>query len=251
MPEPIGQLFMEQTRYRYLGASDQQKGLPQPPLELAAPEGATWIALPDPARVVVPPLDLRQAIAGRQSVRRYAPLPLSPDELSYLLWCTQGVLEVGENRSYTRRTVPSAGARHALETYLLINRVEGMTPGLYRFMALEHSLVVVDLAPDIAARMTAACLGQDMVQTCGVTLVWVAVPERMVWCYGQRGYRYLHLDAGHVCQNLYLAAESVKCGVCAIAAFSDQDLCAVLGIDGVKLFPIYLATVGKKLQVVR
>jgi len=251
MNEPIGPMFMERTRYQYLGMSDQQKGRPQPPLELAAPEGAISLALPDPSEVTVSSLDVRTAIARRQSVRRYAPLPLSPDELSYLLWCTQGVHEVGGGQSYTRRTVPSAGARHALETYLLINRVDGLTPGLYRFMALEHSLVVVDLSPDIATRMTAACLGQDMVQACGVTFAWVAVTERMVWRYGQRGYRYLHLDAGHVCQNLYLAAESVGCGVCAIAAFSDQDLCTVLGVDGVALFPIYLATVGKKLQVVR
>jgi SagB-type dehydrogenase family enzyme len=68
----------------------------------------------------------------------------------------------------------------------------------------------------------------------------------MKWRYGERGYRYLYLDAGHVCQNLYLAAESINCGVCAIAAFSDDDMNSLLKIDGVEQYVIYLATVGKK-----
>ncbi len=241
----IGPLFMERTCYEHLDASDQQKGLPQPPLQVEAGAGATWIDLPDPARIDVPPLDLRRAIEARRSVRQFAPAPLSLDELSYLLWCTQGVHEVGDGGYYTRRTAPSAGARHAFETYLLANQVDGLTPGLYRFLAVGHKLAAVDLAPGLGERLAEACLGQKMVQLCGATLIWVAVPYRMAWRYGQRGYRYLHLDAGHVCQNLYLAAESVGCGVCAIGAFSDKALSAALGVDGVEQFPIYAAAVGK------
>ena len=85
-----------------------------------------------------------------------------------------------------------------------------------------------------------------MVAASAVTFIWVAVVHRMAWRYGQRGYRYLHLDAGHACQNLYLAAESVGCGVCAIAAFDDEDVSRVLGLDGEDQFAIYVATVGKK-----
>ena len=241
----IGREFMERTRYKYLSVSAQRQGLLQPPLQVPYEGTATPIDLPSPGEVEVAAVDLRMAIEGRQSVRRYAEQPLTLAELSYLLWCTQGVKGV-EGRYATFRNVPSAGARHAFETYLLINRVEGLRPGLYRFLALEHKLVEVDLEPGVSAAVAKACWGQTMVERCAVTFIWAAVAERMTWRYGQRGYRYMHLDVGHVCQNLYLAAESVASGVCAIAAFSDEDMSHLLGLDGEEQFVIYVATVGVK-----
>jgi SagB-type dehydrogenase family enzyme len=116
---------------------------------------------------------------------------------------------------------------------------------MYRYLPIEHKLLEVDLQPGIAEMVTQACWNQRMVLASAATFVWVAVPYRMTWRYGQRGYRYLHLDAGHACQNLYLAAQSVGCGACAIAAFSDEDMSLTLGIDGEELFAIYVATVGK------
>jgi SagB-type dehydrogenase family enzyme len=147
---------------------------------------------------------------------------------------------------FTLRTVPSAGARHAFETYVLANRVEGLQSGLYRYSALKHAITAVDLSADIAETMTAACLGQGMVGTSAVTVFWAAELERMYYRYGERGYRYLHLDAGHACQNLYLAAESVGCGACAIAAFGDEAVNEALGLDGENRFEVYIATVGKR-----
>lgn len=244
MTSGIGRQFITGTYYRYLERSDQDKGLPQPPLQLEYPATRPLIALPAPPQVIVNPLDLREAIEKRRSVRQYSEKPLSLAELSFLLWCTQGVKEVS-GRPVTLRTVPSAGARHAFETYLLINRVAGLTPGLYRFLALEHSLLEVDLSADVAARMVEACWRQQFVRSSAVTFVWTAVVYRMAWRYGERGYRYLFLDAGHVCQNLYLAAQAVGCGVCAIAAFDDEALNRVLGLDGEEQFALYLAAVGK------
>jgi SagB-type dehydrogenase family enzyme len=142
--------------------------------------------------------------------------------------------------------VPSAGARHAFETYLLVNNVEGLAPGLYRFLALSHQLAQVEVETGLADRITRACLDQSHVKRSAVTFFWSAVPYRMAWRYGERGYRYLHLDAGHVCQNLYLAAEVIGAGVCAIAAFDDEALNRLLGFDGEEQFVIYLATVGKR-----
>jgi SagB-type dehydrogenase family enzyme len=243
-PTHIGQEFMEKTRYRYSSASDQQRGLPQPPLEIAPAADDVPIDLPQPSTIQVDALDLRMALEGRVSVRRYDETPLTLTELSFLLWCTQGVKSV-EGTYATMRTVPSAGARHALETYLLANRVQGLAAGLYRFLAIEHKLIQVDLRPGIADQATESCWGQQMVKASAVTFIWVAVPYRMTWRYGQRGYRYMHLDAGHVCQNLYLAAQSVACGACAIAAFSDEGMNQLLGLDGIERFVIYLATVGK------
>lgn len=240
-----GQEFMERTKYRYIGRSDQQKGLPQPHLELPPDPLAPIIDLPRPDSLDIPQRSLRDAIERRRSVRSYSRIPVSLEELSFLLWCTQGVQQV-HGTAATFRTVPSAGARHAFETYLLVNNVGGLEPGLYRFLAITHRLQQVDTDPTIANRVTRACLDQHFIPRSGVVFLWTAVPYRMTWRYGERGYRDLHLDAGHVCQNLYLAAEAVGCGACAIAAFDDDMINGILGINGSDQFVIYLAAVGKK-----
>jgi SagB-type dehydrogenase family enzyme len=245
MSTNIGEEFMEKTRYRYQTPSAQRQGAPAPLLELPPEPGQPLIDLPEAKSLEVPPVDLRQLIEERYSVRAYSEQSLSLAELSYLLWCTQGVKRL-INPQATARTVPSAGARHAFETYLLINRVEGLAPGLYRYLALEHKLAVISLEAGLSEALTQACHRQQQVNHSAVTFVWVAVTERMAWRYGTRGYRYLHLDAGHVCQNLYLAAEAIQCGVCAIAAYEDDDVNRFLGVDGVAQFAIYLASLGKR-----
>jgi SagB-type dehydrogenase family enzyme len=242
----IGKEFMLKTQYRFLDTSEQELNLPQPPLELPIPPEAKRIALPKADSLERAPIDLLALIERRRSIRNYGSQPLALAELAFLLWCTQGVKRV-TSRPVTMRTVPSAGARHAFETYILCNRVEGLAAGLYRYAAIEHALLEVDLSPDVGERLTVACHDQNQVRTSAVTFAWVAVRARMYWRYGERGYRYLHLDAGHVCQNLYLAAEALNCGVCAIAAYDDEQTNAVLGADGVDQFTIYLASLGKKL----
>lgn len=241
----IGKEFMERTQYKYLETSDQNKGLPQPPLELGYEGSQRIIDLPAPGAVKVDPIGLRETIENRRSVRDYSEQPLTLEELSWLLWCTQGVKGVVA-RPATLRTVPSAGARHPFETYLLVNRVEGLHPGLYRFLAIDHKLVEVSLEEGLAGRVAVACWRQGFVRTCSVAFIWVAVAYRTTWRYGERGYRYMHLDAGHVCQNLYLAAEAIGCGVCAIGAFYDEEINGLLDIDGEDKFVIYVATTGKK-----
>ena len=184
---------------------------------------------PNPKRSESPKWICVRLLKQRVSVRKYSQEPLSLEELSCLLWLTQGVKEV-TRRPATSRTVPSAGARHAFETYILVNRVTGLQPGLYRFLALEHALIAVNLSAKIAEELTQACFGQKMVSTSAVAFFWAAEMERMTWRYTQRGYRYIHLDAGHVCQNLYLSGEAFGCGTCAIAAFEDETLNGLLGL---------------------
>ncbi|MHC4251447.1 MAG: SagB/ThcOx family dehydrogenase [Planctomycetota bacterium] len=245
MGASVGRDFMRRTRYRFLAASPQTRGEPPPPLELPAPQGAERVALPRPDAFTLPPLDFRKLVRERASLREYSRAPLSLEELAFLLWATQGVKSV-EGDHATFRTVPSAGARHALETFALANRVDGLAPGLWRYMALSHELVLTDDSRDVAARMVEACHGQRFVATSAATFVWAAVPERMTWRYSERGWRYLLLDAGHACQNLYLAAEAVGGGACAVAAFDDAALDRVLGLDGDTAFAIYLAAAGKR-----
>jgi SagB-type dehydrogenase family enzyme len=241
----IGQQFMKETQYRYLETSDQRQGVPQPPLELSAENAKHIIDLPHPSELPPFPLELRTAIENRRSTRRYARTPFTLEELSFLLWCTQGVKETIDAYA-TLRTVPSAGARHAFETFLLINNVADLQPGLYRFLAISHKIVQISVEPELSAKITASCWDQSQVKNSAATFFWIAVPYRMTWRYAERGYRYLHLDAGHVCQNLYLAAESLGAGTCAIAAFDDEKLNQLLDLDGQEQFVIYLATVGKK-----
>ena len=242
---PIGQDFMDKTKYQNMQPSAQEQGEAQPPLELSY-DDSELISLPDAATLKLPSLDFLALINGRRSVRTYKEESLSQEELSYLLWCTQGVEKVGRSGRATLRTVPSAGARHAFETSVLINRVEGIPSGLYRYIATRHSLVPHRVEDGIAEELTAACLGQGMVQTSAVTFFWWADMPRMAYRYGERGYRYIHLDAGHICQNLYLAAESIHCGACAIAAFDDDSLNTTLQLDGKEHFVVYICPVGKK-----
>ncbi len=248
MSESIGQEFMRRTRYSEISQSPQDQGIiPQPPLELPIPAGVTLIDLPSPSSFSVPAMDVRTAIEGRKTLRKYSEQMLTLEELSYLLWVSQGVKRIS-SRPSTARTVPSAGARHAFETYLLLNRVEGLAPGLYRYAAIENQLFRVESGEDIHAQITAACHNQSQVATSAATFIWVAVVERMFWRYVERGYRYLHLDAGHVCQNLALGAEQVGCAICPIAAFEDDALNQTLGLDGKNQFVIYLASLGKKIR---
>ena len=228
-----------------MGPSDQSLGVPQPPLEKEADPSKATMRLPVPGSIAVRSIDLTAAIDNRASIRKYSPRPLPLGELSYLLWCTQGVKRITP-RPATLRTVPSAGARHPFETYLLVNRVEGLRPGLYRYLAIAHELAAHDLGEGLAERVVAASLGQRFVLASAVTFIWVAVAQRSFWRYQERAYRYMHLDAGHVGQNLYLGVQAVDADCCVIAAYDDGAINDLLGLDGEDEFVIYMATVGKR-----
>ena len=241
-----GYAFVESTKYGNISEPGQKQGLPQPPFELPIEADLPLIDLPKPEAIDLGQFDLRTAIEERVSHRRYSEDPLSLEELSYLLWLTQGIKSVNDKRAVPLRTVPSAGCRHPFETYLSINQVDGLEQGLYRFVGSTHQLVALRKGADFNAELTEVCLGQRQVATSAVTFIWAAVPYRTVWRYSERSYRYLYLDAGHVCQNLHLAAESINCGVCAIGAYDDDGADALLGFTPPEMFVIYMATLGRK-----
>jgi len=245
MENNIGKEFMRMTKYENLEPSAQSLGVEIPPLELPLEAGAEVLPLPDGHSLDLGPLDFSKLVEKRESLRKYALAALSQAELAFLLWGTQGVKSVTD-KPVSKRTVPSAGSRHPFETFLLVNHVEGLKPGVYRYLAMSHRIARLPVSENIAQQLTEACLNQPHVLNSAVTFIWVAVTERTVWRYCQRGYRYMFLDAGHVCQNLYLLAEAIKCGVCAIAAYDDDLVNAALGLDGENQFAIYLATLGKR-----
>jgi len=224
--------------------TDQAQGVPVPDLEKPVSAGQRITPLPSPGewkRLIN--LDLASAIRNRRSRRTFLKKPLLLEELSFLLWATQGVARQGPG--YTLRTVPSAGARHALETYLCVLQTEGLKPGVYRYLPTKHQLVEEFLDQDLASKIIPACLGQEFAGRAAVVFAWAAIPYRMEWRYGPVSAKVIALDAGHVCQNLYLACEAVSCGTCAIAAYDQEGIDKLLRLDGNDEFIIYLAPVGK------
>ena len=222
----------------------QSLGDEPPPVQKPVADGAELIRLPERADWKLPACDLMEAIANRESHRRFSDTSLQLDELAFLLWSTQGVRRYLHEAAMLR-TVPSAGCRHPFETYLVVLRVDGILPGVYRYLPLEHALVLESEPDDLARLVTAATRGQRFAGQAAVTFLWSAIPARTEWRYAEASAKVIALDAGHVCQNLYLACEAVGAGTCAIAAYDQEAFDAMLGLDGDTEFTIYLAPVGK------
>lgn len=222
----------------------QSRGVRPPPVQKPGPSGSTVIRLRNPETWVIPQCDLQRAIANRESHRRFTTDSLSLDELAFLLWSTQGVRKE-LHEAAVLRTVPSAGCRHPFETYLAINRVDGVQSGIYRYLPLDHSIVHERDCENLPAYLSAATHGQSFTGQAAVTFFWTVIPARTEWRYAEASYKVIALDAGHVCQNLYLACEAVGAGTCAIAAYNQTLADDLLGVDGVDEFVIYIAPVGK------
>lgn len=235
--------------------SDQQEGLPQPPLDKQC-QGSKIIPLTMEFKTVVKNNDYLDLLNTRTSKRKYTEEAITKEELAFLLWSTQGVKQViGKKNKATLRTVPSAGARHPFETYLFINRVDGLEPGLYHYLALEHKLEFIGAVENQVDRLTEAYSGQTFFANAAVCFVWTVIPYRSEWRYSTVAQKYALVDVGHVCQNLYLASEAISCGTCAIGAYNQVLADGLLGLDSAPSFEndnefvIYAASVGKLCDV--
>ena len=248
------QQSIEQNRYLLkdsvrktvdFSGTDQSMGLPPPPIEKEDSTDAERIDLIPPAKFqALPKVDLLLAIANRQSRRKFDETSLTLKELSFLLWATQGVREQS-GAGHARRTVPSAGNRHALETYVCVLNVEGLDRGFYRYLPLEHQLVVEYRDENAGEKIGGAAFQQNWMSSAAVVFIWSTIPYRTEWRYGLAAHKVILLDAGHVCQNLYLACEAISAGTCAVAAYDQELMDQLLRIDGKDEFVIYLAAVGK------
>ena len=226
--------------------TDQHRGVSTPPIQKPYNPEAPRIPLltPPEFKSSISDTDLFTAIINRESRRHYLPDPLSLAELSFLLYSTQGVRQT-PHPSVSLRTVPSAGARHSFETYLVIRNVEDVDPGLYRYLPLEHELVFLNEVENMEMRVSLACFGQQFVGAGAVTFIWATIPYRMEWRYGPLAHRVILIDVGHVGQNLYLACEAIGAGTCGVAAYDQQEVDRLIGVDGEEEFAVYLAPVGK------
>lgn len=225
--------------------TDQHRGVSAPPIEKPIPAGAKTIELPRSRNwEEIYDLKLVAAIRKRRSHRDYSYIPLKLEELSFLLWATQGIRH-RFGRWSALRTVPSAGCRHAFETYLCILNVTDLNPGIYRYLPLEHQLLFEFSEKDLPDKLVEAALGQSFVGKGAAVFLWAALPYRMEWRYDLAAHKVILLDAGHLCQNLYLACEAISAGTCAIAAYHQKLMDRLLKLDGKDEFVIYLAPVGK------
>lgn len=239
--------FLKNTAWQQVDFSqtDQSLKVSPPPLEKPFDSETLRIALATPENwTTIPAVDLLAAIQRRKSQRQFRHALLSVEELSFLLWTTQGI-RASRNKGFAFRTVPSAGCRHALETYVCVLSVEGLEQGIYRYLPVEHQLMLEFQEEHLAEKITAATFNQRFTGEAAATFVWTAIPYRMEWRYDIAAHKVIALDAGHVCQNLYLACEAIGAGTCAIAAYDQGLVDQLLQIDGEDEFAIYLAAVGK------
>jgi SagB-type dehydrogenase family enzyme len=233
--QKIGQRFQQGTKYT------RPSSLAGSAERAAEPVSSRMISLPAPSLETGP--NFWKILKRRRSSRDYTLAPLSVSEMSNLLWATQGITQEASSPWY--RTVPSAGALHPIDTYLVSNRVDGLDPGVY-FLNVTGFSLEMKRKGDFSQQIARAALDQEMAQAAAVVFVWVAVISRSSQKYRQRAYRYIYLDCGHIGQNLYLAATAMGLGCCGIAAFFDDEVNNLVGVDGQEETAIYLATVGKK-----
>ena len=239
MTEGIGDRYQQETKYTRESLKGGMLDWENKP--------ETYKEYPDSKQIELPPfddietLDTMEAIKRRRSIRHYSGKPLSLEELSYLLWASSGVQRV--ERGHAFRTAPSAGALYPIETYVLVDAVEGASPGAYHYSVRTHRLEELrtgHLGHDIVL----AALNQKMCIEAAAIFIWTAVFGRSKWKYKQRAYRYVYLDAGHVAGNLTLAATAAGLGTCQIGAIFDDEVNAIIGVDGKVESAIYLSLVG-------
>lgn len=231
--------------------TDKIMGVPQPIGVKPYDPNAGIIALPTVNAEVLKKQDIYNCIKDRRSVRLYSEDAMSLEELSYLLWATQSITETNK-AGMTFRIVPCSGATHSFETYLFIMKVTGLEKGIYRYLPVEHMLLFMSALDDIDKRLDAITLDQPFVphfaKKAAVTFAWSTTPYRSEWKYDVTAHKKILIDVGHVCQNLYLAGESVDLGVCAIGIYDQEAVDNLFQLDGEEEFIIYLASVGKKIS---
>ena len=239
MLSTIGADFQQQTKYSRDKMDSSPLDWTKQPSIYKTYSGKPRLKLTQPESAGGP--GLWWTIQHRRSERHFTRSPLKPEELSQLLWASQGITH--RSRGYAFRAAPSAGALYPVETYPVVNNVENIESGIYHFNIPDFSLEQLKKGAyhETIAR---AALDQHMCAAAGVVLVWTAIFQRSIWKYRQRAFRYIYLDAGHIAHAVALAAAGLGLGCCHIAALFDEEVNALLGVDGQKESAIYMTAIG-------
>jgi SagB-type dehydrogenase family enzyme len=194
-------------------------------------------------------LSLEETILRRRAVRRYRREPLDLSQLSQILWSAQGITGTREFRA-----APSAGATYPLEIFVFVGKQgviaseakqapEELQAGIYHYEADSHSLSLhkpADLRPDLAR----ATLDQEFIIDAPVDIVICALYHRTSYRYGRRGERYVHIEVGHVGENIHLQAVALGLATVEIGAFHDEEVRKVLEVEE-QIKPLYIMPLGK------
>ena len=228
--------------------SDQTKGIDPPPF--SKPITGEVTTLP-PFEDVLKTPNYFELVETRRSLREYSGKPMTQAELAFMLWSAQGVKSYRGNVA-TFRTVPSGGARHPFETYIAVQHVEGLEPGLYRYLPLENvgektaKIERLGKIEDYTEKITAMLAGQAWAAKAPVILFYSCIPYRAEWRYDSAAHRVVLIDLGHLGQNVMLSAVALGLGSCCMAAY-DQQLCdEVLGFNGLDEYTVYAISVGEE-----
>jgi SagB-type dehydrogenase family enzyme len=220
---------------------------PQAQTGLRAPAGtgevATGALSADVSALPTPRYDsqtsVEEALLKRRSVRSYGDAPLTLAEISQLLWAAQGVTDPA--RGF--RTAPSAGALYPLQVYLVAGKAEGLTSGVYKYEPAAHGLRLI-ISGDQRTELYHAALSQSAVKDAPVVMVLSAVYERTTGKYGERGVRYVDMEAGHAAENILLQAVALDLGGVSMGAFDDDAVRKVTGMPPAEQ-PLYLIPLGR------
>lgn len=242
MPEllqSLGCQYLQVTKFDRSSLGEQER----PRIDAAA----TFKRYPEVEKTILPRQwperqdSLWELLQHRRSERRYGEAPLSRTDLAMLLWACQGI--TAQSGNYFLRSAPSAGALYPVETYVAVQRSEEVSPGLFHFDPTEFVLDRLGSEPP-GVQVAHAALDQRFLAEASAVFIWSAVFRRNMAKYGHRGLRYILLDAGHICENLLLAAQALGLAACPVAAFYDDELNRLLGLDGEEESVLYLAAVG-------
>jgi len=196
---------------------------------------AKLIKLPKPEYSGIP---LEEALLKRRSKRSYSDKPLSLADVSQLVFAAGGITS-----EQGRRTAPSAGFQRSMEIYLVVNNVEGLDQGIYHYAVAKHSLEELK-SGNFSSDIISAGDEQALLGDAAVTFVITSVFGRITQKYGERGFRYAYMEAGHVSQNIYLQSVSLGLGSVCAGGFIDEKINKLIGIDGIEEAAIYLHAVG-------
>jgi SagB-type dehydrogenase family enzyme len=225
--------------------SDEKKRLPRPAFQQPVAENAHLVNLVPPEDLSIGRTPFLDLVNSRRSRRKYTSEPLTIEELSFLLWSTQGVKQVLKSGRGVLRTVASAGAKSPLETYLVINRVEGLEPGLYRYISFSHKLMFIKTIKDAEETIGRLAYEQKFVGAAPVIFCWSAVPYRTEWRYTILAHKFIAIDLGIVCQNLYMGCEAIGLGTVAIGYYEQHKIDALFELDEDQEFIVLIAPVGR------
>lgn len=229
--------------------TDAQKKLPKATLQKEYDEKAKLIELPRFDKNILLKPNVLECIEDRRSIRKYSDESIKLEELSFLLWSTQGVQKIIGDNTASLRTVPSGGASHTFETYLIVNNVEGLFKGIYRYIPIGHKLLFMYEIDEMSNKVDEATPRQpfapNFASKSAVLFVWSTIPYRAEWKFDITAHKKILIDVGHVCQNLYIASEAIKCRTCAIGIYDQKLIDNMLSLDGENEFVVYLAAVGK------